>query len=249
MSRVDEIKAQMQQLQDELDGLNPHERLSARELARQTETSPSTAGRFKTGDLDGLSIGTVKKYMGFTRVCPLCGAASDPEAWGGSSTPPQAEGPLFAHRDPELQKYLDAQNEADWAVISAELFEGRKKGHWMWFVFPQIEGLGHSEMSLRFSIENLGTASRYMAHTELGKRYTEAVSFVQSNIDRGLTIEQIMGDELDAKKLQSSLTLMEQVMRQLGADRRNEITRLLDEAFQGKRCRQTIEILTSQEEA
>lgn len=92
MNRIDEIKQQMDLLQAELDGLSPHERMTARELGRRTETSPSTASRFKAGDLDGIRFRTLKKFMPFTRVCPLCEAPSDPEAWGGSSTPPQAEG-------------------------------------------------------------------------------------------------------------------------------------------------------------
>ena len=86
----------------------------------------------------------------------------------------------------------------------AELRRGRKTGHWIWFVFPQIAGLGRSAMSERFAIASLDEARAYLAHPVLGARLHESVAAVLSVRDR--TADEIMGS-LDATKLRSSLTL------------------------------------------
>ena len=86
----------------------------------------------------------------------------------------------------------------------AELRRGLKTGHWMWFIFPQIAGLGFSEISQRFGISSIDEARAYLAHPVLGPRLIECASVVAGT--SGRTAEQIFGD-IDAIKLRSSMTL------------------------------------------
>ena len=87
---------------------------------------------------------------------------------------------------------------------AAELRNGRKDSHWMWFVFPQIAGLGYSQVSRTYAISSLAEASAYLAHPVLGPRLTECAAILAGLPDR--TAEQIFG-EVDALKLRSSMTL------------------------------------------
>jgi uncharacterized protein (DUF1810 family) len=96
----------------------------------------------------------------------------------------------------------DADGSYDQAV--AELRQGRKTGHWIWYVFPQIAGLGSSPMSAEFSIRSLDEAKAYLRHPVLGPRLGEVTRIVGQT--RGRTAEQIFGT-LDAMKLRSSMTL------------------------------------------
>ena len=88
--------------------------------------------------------------------------------------------------------------------VTAELRRGRKTGHWMWFVFPQIAGLGQSPASRRFAISSLDEARAYLAHPVLGPRLIECASLVAET--DGSTAEQIFGS-IDTLKLRSSMTL------------------------------------------
>jgi uncharacterized protein (DUF1810 family) len=81
---------------------------------------------------------------------------------------------------------------------------GRKASHWMWFVFPQVEGLGFSEMSRRFAISSLAEAQAYMAHPVLGPRLVRCATIVAATGDK--TAEDIFGS-VDAQKLRSCMTL------------------------------------------
>jgi uncharacterized protein (DUF1810 family) len=69
--------------------------------------------------------------------------------------------------DADLVRFLDAQSDVH-DEVTKELTEGRKQTHWMWFVFPQLEGLGHSSMAQRYAIRDLDQARRYLAHPLLG---------------------------------------------------------------------------------
>jgi uncharacterized protein (DUF1810 family) len=102
-----------------------------------------------------------------------------------------------------LQRFTDAQD-GTYEHATAELRRGRKKSHWMWFVFPQIAGLGRSEMSKRYAISSLAEARAYLAHPVLGRRLVECASILVALPDR--TAEQIFGG-IDAQKLRSSMTL------------------------------------------
>jgi uncharacterized protein (DUF1810 family) len=104
-----------------------------------------------------------------------------------------------------LQRFVAAQDAGctyDHAV--AELRAGRKTSHWMWFIFPQISGLGYSPTSRMYAITSLDEARAYLAHPVLGARLTECVTVLTGLTGR--TAEQIFG-EVDALKLRSSITL------------------------------------------
>jgi uncharacterized protein (DUF1810 family) len=104
----------------------------------------------------------------------------------------------------EFERFVAAQDAAEWEEILAELRRGRKTGHWIWFVFPQLQGLGRSTMAERYGIADLPEARRYLAHPVLGARLREAVSLLAAHKDR--TAMEMLGS-VDAMKLRSSLTL------------------------------------------
>lgn len=104
-----------------------------------------------------------------------------------------------------LERFRIAQDEgATYEHALSELRAGRKRGHWMWFVFPQIEGLGQSAMSQTYAISTLAEATAYLAHPVLGKRLRECAE-VLSQL-RGRTARDVFG-AVDAIKLRSSMTL------------------------------------------
>lgn len=105
-----------------------------------------------------------------------------------------------------LQRFLDAQEET-YANALAEIRRGAKRGHWMWFVFPQLKGLGRSEMAQRYGIGSLEEARAYLAHPVLGPRLMECVGALQDLT--GKSVIEVFG-EVDAMKLRSSLTLFSQ---------------------------------------
>jgi uncharacterized protein (DUF1810 family) len=103
----------------------------------------------------------------------------------------------------DLERFVAAQDGLMERVL-AELRAGRKTGHWMWFVFPQIAGLGRSEMSRYYAIASLAEARDYLAHPVLGPRLRECSAVVAAAPAR--TAEAIFGG-IDAVKLRSSMTL------------------------------------------
>lgn len=103
----------------------------------------------------------------------------------------------------DLARFVTAQ-EGVYGDALRELRRGLKTGHWMWYVFPQIAGLGFSHMSQRYAISSLDEARAYLAHPLLGPRLRECAGAVLAHGDR--TAEQILG-EIDAIKLRSSMTL------------------------------------------
>ncbi len=103
----------------------------------------------------------------------------------------------------ELERFIAAQQHAYDGVLE-ELRRGRKTGHWIWFIFPQVAGLGHSAMSQHYAISSLDEARAYLAHPVLGARLREAAGIVLSSANR--TALQIFGST-DAKKVRSSMTL------------------------------------------
>jgi len=105
----------------------------------------------------------------------------------------------------DLERFVSAQNDGGtFEQATAELRRGRKTSHWMWFVFPQLAGLGRSAMAQRFAIGSLAEAREFLAHPVLGARYRDAVRTVLDHGDR--KAEQIFGG-IDAMKFRSSLTL------------------------------------------
>jgi uncharacterized protein (DUF1810 family) len=105
----------------------------------------------------------------------------------------------------DLQRFVAAQDTGGtFQQALAELKAGRKTSHWMWFVFPQIAGLGYSPMARTYAINSLAEARAYLAHPVLGARLTECAAVLAGL--RGRTAEQVFG-EIDALKLCSSITL------------------------------------------
>jgi uncharacterized protein (DUF1810 family) len=107
-----------------------------------------------------------------------------------------------------LQRFLDAQDGV-FSVALAELFAGSKRSHWMWFVFPQLAGLGRSPTAQFYSIGGLDEARAYLDHPILGQRLRASVEALLPWAGRR-TAGQVLG-ELDALKLRSSLTLFDAV--------------------------------------
>ena len=104
-----------------------------------------------------------------------------------------------------LERFVRAQDEGgSYASALAELRRGRKTSHWMWFVFPQLAGLGRSSTAQFFAIGSLEEAEAYLAHPVLGPRLREAAQVVAGLAD--LSAEDVLGS-VDALKLRSSMTL------------------------------------------
>lgn len=102
-----------------------------------------------------------------------------------------------------LRRFVDAQQPVLDAV-SAELHQGRKQSHWMWFIFPQIQGLGQSAISKEFSLASLDEARAYLAHPVLSKRLVEMTRWMLAI--EGTSAHDILGSP-DDKKFHSSMTL------------------------------------------
>lgn len=105
-----------------------------------------------------------------------------------------------------LQRFVDAQNRV-FEEVRSELRQGQKETHWMWFVFPQIRGLGYSPMAERFAIDSLDEAKAYLRHPILGPRLEECTQLV--NAVEGRSIEEIFGSP-DDLKFRSCMTLFAQ---------------------------------------
>lgn len=135
-----------------------------------------------------------------------------------------------------LQRFVDAQDEGGlYEQALVELRAGRKTGHWIWFVFPQISGLGQSPTSKAYAISSLDEARAYLDHPVLGPRLREGTEAMLSHGDKPAT--QILG-EIDAVKLRSSMTLFAHVTT--GDDL---FQRALDLYFQGATDPDTLERL------
>jgi uncharacterized protein (DUF1810 family) len=105
-----------------------------------------------------------------------------------------------------LQRFVDAQEDAGiYSRALSELRAGRKQSHWIWFVFPQVAGLGSSPMSQAYAIRSLDEARAYLAHPVLGPRLSESTEALLAAAPTA-TAEQILGG-IDAIKVRSSVTL------------------------------------------
>ena len=126
----------------------------------------------------------------------------------------------------DLRRFIEAQDVGgayDRALV--ELRRGRKQSHWMWFVFPQLRGLGHSAMAVRYGIASLEEARAYLAHPVLGPRLLECAAIL-ADAD-GRSAQAILGS-IDAVKLRSSMTLFA-----LAAPDEPVFGRVLDRLFGG----------------
>jgi uncharacterized protein (DUF1810 family) len=146
--------------------------------------------------------------------------------------------------DFDLNRFVQAQDiGGDFNRAVAELRRGHKSSHWMWFVFPQVAGLGRSAMSQRYAISSLREAQAYLAHPVLGARLSE-VSTVILGLD-GHSATAIFGS-VDAQKLRSSMTLFERadVEGQTGTGP-SVFRRVLDKYFDGKADPATLALLNA----
>ena len=137
----------------------------------------------------------------------------------------------------DLQIFVQAQEDI-YEQALAELKNGSKESHWMWFVFPQIAGLGNSEMARKYAIPNLADAKAYLSHDLLGSRLrecTEAVLAVE-----GRTAHEILGSPDDVK-LKSCMTLFEVAD---GPD--SVFSSILEKYFEGQRDERSLMILNAQ---
>jgi uncharacterized protein (DUF1810 family) len=110
----------------------------------------------------------------------------------------------------DLERFLWAQ-ESTLEAVRRELGRGRKTSHWMWFIFPQVAGLGRSATAQRYAIRSAAEARAYLAHPLLGERLRECCELLLTH--RGQEPESILG-HVDAIKLRSSMTLFDSVSKE-----------------------------------
>ncbi|MFT5452732.1 MAG: hypothetical protein ACI9N9_002227 [Enterobacterales bacterium] len=131
--------------------------------------------------------------------------------------------------------FIQAQNTIYPSVIK-ELTEGRKRTHWMWFIFPQMKGLGHSTMARRFAIESLEQAKEYLQYDVLGARLIECAELLLLHPDKSALA--IFGS-IDTLKLHSSLTLFTLA----SSNKKCVFDELLDQYFEGSYDINTMKML------
>ena len=134
----------------------------------------------------------------------------------------------------DLERFVEAQHGV-YAQACAELRRGRKTGHWIWFIFPQMAGLGTSAMSERYGIGSLKEAQAYLEHSILGQRLREISGIVLAI--EGRTVDEIFGWP-DDMKLRSSMTLFAAA----SGDERVFVD-VLEKYFGGERDGKTLELL------
>ncbi|HET7799990.1 MAG TPA: DUF1810 domain-containing protein [Humibacillus xanthopallidus] len=158
----------------------------------------------------------------------------------------------------DLERFVRAQEASGtYDRALAELRDGRKLSHWMWFVFPQVAGLGRSATAQRYAVSGLPEARAYLAHPVLGRRLVECAQALDDLGERDP--QQVLGD-IDAVKLCSSMTLFERAAAEgadgaadVGADDANQAEndrpfaelfgRVLDHYFNGRRDDATLAIV------
>ena len=136
----------------------------------------------------------------------------------------------------DLMRFVDAQAPVYDRVI-AELRDGRKRSHWMWYIFPQAAGLGFSIMSQRFAIGSRAEAAAYLAHPLLGGRLVECTEAMLSH--KNLSAHAILGSP-DDMKFKSSMTLFEMI-----SEKGSPFERALEQFYHGERDGKTVALLGS----
>lgn len=137
----------------------------------------------------------------------------------------------------DLVRFVDAQAQVYRQVVD-ELTDGRKRTHWMWFIFPQLTGLGHSVMTQRYAIHDLDQARRYLADPILGSRLRHDVLVMTRH--KGKSVLEILGSP-DDLKFRSCLTLFGQAA--LDDDDRLLFAKALNQFYSGKTDPRTLELL------
>jgi uncharacterized protein (DUF1810 family) len=142
----------------------------------------------------------------------------------------------------DLERFVTAQDPI-YGTVAAELRAGRKQTHWMWFIFPQMAGLGRSGTALRYAIASLDEARAYLAHTVLGVRLRECTALVLEVKDR--SADDIFGYP-DNLKFQSCMTLF---CHAAPEDTETVFREALDRFYDGREDEQTVAALEAQRDA
>jgi uncharacterized protein (DUF1810 family) len=135
-----------------------------------------------------------------------------------------------------LQRFLDAQAPV-YEDVLAELRAGRKQSHWMWFIFPQLRGLGHSSLAQHYGLAGRAEALAYVQHPVLGARLQECMQLLLAQ--RELGAEDVLGS-IDAMKLRSCATLFAAV-----APQQPLFAQVLQQFYAGQRCHRTLDMLAA----
>jgi uncharacterized protein (DUF1810 family) len=138
-----------------------------------------------------------------------------------------------------LERFKAAQDQPDSGFESAlaEMQAGHKQGHWIWYVFPQLSGLGTSSLSQRYGISDLAEAAEYLRDPVLCSRLLMITSTVAERVTRkkGVSLQTLMGSPLDARKLVSSLTLFGSLAKKLhaseGLEQHQSLARIAEEVL------------------
>ncbi|HEV2840502.1 MAG TPA: DUF1810 family protein, partial [Chthoniobacterales bacterium] len=119
-----------------------------------------------------------------------------------------------------LERFHNAQASpsAGYDTALAEIRRGRKTSHWIWYIFPQIEGLGHSSTARAYALRDLAEACEYLRDPLLRAHYEEIAGAVSEQLASGRALEELMGGGIDALKLVSSLTLFHAAGQALAAE-------------------------------
>jgi uncharacterized protein (DUF1810 family) len=145
------------------------------------------------------------------------------------------EADMVGRTDPfNLRRFVSAQ-EMIYTDVLAELQSGRKRTHWMWFIFPQFDGLGYSATSKHYAIKSKDEARSYLSHPVLGKRLTECAETILAL--QGRSASEIFGSP-DDMKLKSSMTLFAAV-----TPPGSVFARILDMYFHGQQDSRTLDLL------
>ena len=139
--------------------------------------------------------------------------------------------------DADLIRFLDAQDQIYQQVVE-ELANGRKETHWMWFIFPQLAGLGRSGMAQHYAVRDLDQARRYLADSILGQRLRHVVRLIMDQ--KGKSALEILGSP-DDLKLRSCLTLFREAASEQSD--RDLFVKALDQFYRGEPDRRTLEVL------
>src|SRR5438132_13384687 len=117
-----------------------------------------------------------------------------------------------------LERFHEAHATRAADAALAEIRAGGKRSHWIWYIFPQIEGLGRSSTARAYAIQDLSEVCAYLRDPILRARYEEIVAAVSEQLVRGIRVEDLMGGRTDALKLVSSLTLFHAAAEQLARE-------------------------------
>ena len=135
-----------------------------------------------------------------------------------------------------LDRFVQAQDSGAYAQAMAELQAGAKRSHWIWFVFPQLAGLGSSPMAETYGLQGVEEATAYLRHPVLRERLLTAMNAVRASASaeasadkHSTSLRTLMGSQIDALKLVSSMTLFREIARRVKDD---EVAAAADEILQ-----------------